>query len=193
MDPESTHYYSTMPYPNITTLTSPPKVGSRYLVPCVQIPVAIGTPDCREGSWIPVLGPAHRDPELGVTELHFHTDFRFISSRRLNPLLLNTEEKAPVYMIHVGAILGIRRSTGGYWPQEDTPVVYREMKCHRAWYWMPDQFHDHLAKEWGSLPTTCGRCPHRGTPLGSLVREPGGIVTCPSHGLRVNVEARHAV
>lgn len=77
------------PYKNaplVDTLTAPPVIGQVYAVRCVwhrstQTHNGISAP----WMWLPVIGHAHRDPELGphASARHYHFDFRFISAKQL--------------------------------------------------------------------------------------------------------------
>ena len=51
-------------------------IGKFYLVPCVTMPVDIE--GFKAGKPIPVIGELHADPSLGVSQLHYHYDHRFI-------------------------------------------------------------------------------------------------------------------
>lgn len=48
------------------------KVGKTYTVPCAGY-----VRPCGSTYWVPVIGPKHSDPQLGVKEQHYHVDGRF--------------------------------------------------------------------------------------------------------------------
>ena len=59
---------------DIRTITTPPIIGQRYLVPCVLTDDGKNIP-------IPIIGEAATDPEIGNNELHLHVDIRFTSDK----------------------------------------------------------------------------------------------------------------
>lgn len=167
----------------VETLTSPPIVGEKYLVPGIVVPVHIGA----KPNWYPVLGIAHEDKEYIKASKHFHYDVRFFPADFF-PLKLDGQvlvETAQEMMVKIAVIK--------IW----TPLIeYREVVCARempnfpSWLapWFPELQQGYLSKQ---LPANL-KCPHQGIYLGSLPQV-NGIVTCPGHGLKWNIKTGEAV
>lgn len=172
--------------PKIDEIKSPPVVGETYRVPSVR----------RGDVFVPVFGPPHTDVELGNPLLHFHVDIRFISHEDAQAVGLSLMDfEVPRYSaphtFSLPAISGSRNEV----------VRHRPMKCIRRGndYRSPQVIPcgDTINLTVGSLEKTgliedmhendrvtkCGRCPHRGTPLG---HQPvtNGVVVCPAHLLK---------
>lgn len=139
--------------------------GRRYLVPTVR------------GEWLdwhgiadwPVVGPRHKDPEIGVNVSHYHIDHRFVPTEQFQGGDTNTV---------------VNESC-------DQPVRYRAWTCLQACVVLTHResqiraLHD----SWRGRQCQGSResgwiCPHRGVWLGS---QPAvkGVITCPAHGLKI--------
>lgn len=173
--------------PLVETLTTPPKVGKYYRVPSVL----------RGRKHVPVFGPPHTDVDLGVPELHFHVDIRFLTSSDASSLGLDLakfavpDDVTSNFDFLVPVIQGYTHDA----------IATRKMKCVRPGqnYQSPRRLPNggEIRLDNGSTEATgrledmcekmrvteCGRCPHRGTPLG---HQPvvNGVVVCPAHLLK---------
>lgn len=172
--------------PKIETLSSPPVVGETYRVPSVR----------RDDVFVPVFGPPHTDVELGQPILHYHVDIRFLTDDDAEYAGLNLAD----YEVHEhgGSFKFTVPATQGY---RNEVVRNRVMKCIRVG---PDYQTPRAIPGGGELHlnvgtlaqtgliedmcenervTKCGKCPHRGTPLG---HQPvvNGVVVCPAHLLK---------
>ena len=166
------------------------ELGAFYLVPCVLVPLGFyGL------KFVPVIGPKHRDPELGADWEHWHVDWRFV------PEVTIQRASASVIPSPHGKVVsndnpdrwGARELTGA-------PHLKRR-KCRRQ---MPD-FPASPKPAWAAMEAAqrarCDRlkdghtCPHRGIDLRQFEKADGTAV-CPGHGLRWNLRtglllARH--
>ncbi|MBD2099232.1 Rieske 2Fe-2S domain-containing protein [Trichocoleus sp. FACHB-591] len=159
-------------FPRIEALDSLPVVGAFYDVPCLVCD--------RTGSWVPILGDLHSDPEIGISIMHWHPDARFLSKLQIR-LLFRLEDVASVLPLVVN--------------RDDIPdstVQRRVLKCFRQ---MPEfpvtprtkPFTQGLEKIFSDRKLECLSCPHRHFNLADVpVVE--DQVTCPGHGLRWNVK-----
>lgn len=148
----------------VSELDHPPVVGKFYLVYCgFQMNTA---------TWVPLIGPAHEDHEIGVDRVHYHIDVRFL------PLTKDKRPKANVQHA-MGSIP---------YPESFSIFGLRRRKCVREMPIMPRvrQF-DKLEARYMGHKARCGKCPHRGMPLGSLARDGSGEVICNGHGLRIRM------
>lgn len=160
----------------VDELTSPPEIGTVYLVPCVRWkPAPRAAPVL-----VPVLGPRHEDrsfaPLLGR---HLHYDPRFLD---LSLVLVDIEGMPPEQV----ALVIAHKSPDG------EEIVYAPRVCLRE---MPKWPAPALARDvapWvGTLAAAhraCrvgpdGKCPHAGTDGRSFPRDAEGAWTC-IHGLR---------
>lgn len=171
--------------------TKPYEVGKFYAVQCVHGAFY------REIGWWPVMGEAHRDIEIvNFPWLHYHIDWRFVNERTYRryvsldprgeaagafatPLMLMPEDDKPFSRV--------RR-------MEDAASEIRarpqRLKCKRQLPSYPHGAAPWMARLSEHYEGACLKrnvCPHRGY---DLSREPvvDGVVTCPLHGLRWNVE-----
>lgn len=165
------------------------EVGKFYRVPCVLAHKRFA---CGAG-WVPVIGPLHEDAEIiNFQDEHFHIDWRFVTERMLKRAQYfgaMSEFTRPIQI----------RTSKLYGDQDkivlDGPVVKR-LLCHREFgtyprrpaRWQPVL--DAVYRDCKLKPGMV--CPHKGIPLES-VRAVDGIVTCPGHGLRWNVETGELV
>jgi hypothetical protein len=146
--------------------------------------------------FVPVFGEAHTDVQLGNTVLHYHVDIRFLTdddAKHAGFDLANYEihENVPSFTFVVPTTQAYRNEV----------VKHRSIKCVRVGlnYQTPRVMSNgsELRLRVGTLAQTgliedqcedmriskCGRCPHRGTPLG---HQPvtNGVVVCPAHLLK---------
>lgn len=165
------------------------KVGQFYMVPCLRVPFKFcGT------EWVPVLGPKHRDAELGADWDHFHIDWRFASDKMLRDCRgISGSPHGNVISNDAGRWNAPHKIIGA-------PVLKRR-KCKRA---MPE-FPACQEPKWTALEVgqreRCDKlkdghiCPHRGIDLRPFAR-PDGTAVCPGHGLHWDLKtglllARH--
>lgn len=141
--------------------------GRRYLVPTVR---AEWLDSHGIAEW-PVIGPRHKDPDIGATVSHYHIDHRFVPQAEFD------------------------RDTNTVVNEScDQPVRYRAWTCLQArvvlthhdarvlkmhGFWRGRQCQG--SRETGWI------CPHRGVWLGSQFSR-DGIIICPAHGLKINAE-----
>lgn len=176
-----------MARPRIDELASPPVVGETYRVPSVR----------RGDVFVPVFGPPHTDVELGQPLLHFHVDVRFLAAADAEYIGFNLDD----FDVHGrdGGFAFTVPTTQGY---RNEVVKNRVMECVRDGpnYRVPMELPGGIVVDSikvGTLAqaglvedqcesmsvTKCGKCPHRGTPLG---HQPvvDGVVVCPAHLLK---------
>lgn len=165
-------------------MNGPPVPGLVYRVPCIRVD--------RQGysGWVPILGPAHSDPELGLREPHYHYDLRFISERQFRRLF-----KSRLFTSHKPSperdrwALGVLEDAGNVL---DGPVL-RPLVCRRV---MPEfvpyglitprgaQGFARIEEQHRGCRLKCRTCPHRGFDLSSVTPNERGEIVCPGHGLR---------
>jgi hypothetical protein len=172
-------------------LKAPPVIGQKYLVPCVEIFSGFSL----KNEFVPVLGPAHNDPELGQLLWHAHVDIRFMTDTELEHFTsVKLEEmknesnvnisipvttmtvKQPTVTEHEKLCIRQGLDLRGY----KTPLgwlVSRYISNAETNKIMEDQ------QEHKKMDLTCRICPHRNFPLNSVpVYE--NVVICPGHGLQ---------
>ncbi len=151
----------------VTEVKEPLIIGKFYLVPCVTMPVDIE--GFKAGKPIPVIGDLHADPSLGVSQLHYHYDRRFIKPE-----------------IHVGFVVSVRVCATG---EEIHPknIFWKRRKCYCNSLSLPDSFCPILEAEFGQCRLINRRCPHKNIPLNGLQPDSDGNVICPGHGLKWNL------
>lgn len=167
---------------HVSQLIEPPKLRRRYLVPCVLAP---RNGDQRE-FWVPVIGPRHDDPEIGVRWQHFHHDWRFVTRRlfreyfRIEPDQPDAADRPFAKIAHSKVVSTITRG-----PEDRVMVCVREMlefpRVTSFMHRLEPRHADQLVKP------GCAVCPHRGMPLENLPRDASGCVVCPGHGLKWNL------
>lgn len=151
-------------------LTTPPVVGTLYIVPCLIWTGRRGRVE------IPTLGPVHHDPSFAPSlGDHYHYDPRFL---RLDLVRVTIAELPPE---QVALVIAHRVQPGDL-------VEDRALLCLRAmppWPtpreaapWVGDLTEAHRACKVGRD----GRCPHAGTDGRSFPRV-DGVWTC-IHGLK---------
>ncbi len=168
----------------IVDLAREPVVGKFYLVPTVR------------GRWChyenidwPVLLPCHEDEEhIGFGWLHYHHDPRFFPHRIWNVRTQGLDD-ALAYQ----DVAGMPLMSSDMINAEGLPKpVWRRRKCLRA---MPERNPMRSARWFSNLESAFDGqrlkpgmiCPHKGVCLkGVTVID--GVVQCPAHGLRWDVE-----
>ncbi len=204
--------------PFVDTLAAPPVVGKEYRVRCLL--------RHRKGTdktfWLPIIGAAHTDAELGVSEQHYHPDFRFVS-RRLVIEHFGVAPNTPGWERRMGQIEAL---TSVKTKRSEVFSVVRVLlrRCVRPMPTFPEKraarlfpigceqfpnFYQRGKTRGAFVPVTlrCERlcdgkriadisnpvCPHRGFPLASLSVDADGCVTCPGHGLRWSLRSGELV
>lgn len=169
----------------------PGVVGVFYRVPCVLVPFGFyGL------KWVPVIGPKHRDVELGADWDHWHVDWRFVPASVLRSAGSPRLDWSP----H-GKVV----SNDSPFPGEHKLTGATELKRRLCKRQMPD-FPARPRPAWAEMETAqrarCDRlkdghiCPHRGIDLRPFAK-PDGTAICPGHGLHWNLRtgellARHS-
>lgn len=170
----------------MTTPFTAYEVGKYYKIPCVRVGSMV--PACaRKGGWIPVLLPWHEDKAfLRFPHHHYHYDPRFLGTRRYQGF---------------GFAKVITRHPAGLYDSDSPltffigPIVYRRLKCQRPMpqfpvfdrYWGRRHWPSKLEAAYAHDHLRNGVCPHKGIDL-TTCPVVDGVVTCPGHGLRWNVE-----
>lgn len=172
------------------------EIGKTYRVPTIY---AEDWHVCRYTGWLPIMGPLHEDAEhVNFPYQHWHIDWRFASKRLFDRItwparhMLQPRYKTAEQYCYA-------------WPvqQKDNigrtivakPPELRRMTCKRALpgfprtaaKWIPALECAYAGSKLKNL-----RCPHRGIPLDGIAPV-DGIVTCPGHGLRWNVQTGELV
>ena len=153
------------------------EVGAFYLVPCLKL-----RRQFFGELWVPVIGPKHRDVELGVNWEHWHIDWRFASKRMFLGCSRGSTGQPHGSVISNDGPDDFKPSLTG------TPELKRR-KCRRL---MPD-FPVAPRPKWAAMEVAqrgrCDKlkdghtCPHRGIDLRPFEQEDGTAI-CPGHGLR---------
>ena len=151
--------------PFVEDLQEPPVVGERYRVRCVKAPLSHRRAR-RAGThllWVPVMGPLHSDPELGITAPHYHLDWRFTGPQ--------VEGRVHYLASVISAFEG--------------QTVARVLPCTRCQPTFPSTLCSKLEPIYRGCRIKADRpvCPHRGFSLAGLPTTPDGYVICPGHGL----------
>lgn len=156
-----------------------PEVGRRYLVPCG---LAIISGKCYS---MPLNGPQHADPEIGLEQEHWHYDLRFISDGFARQVLSRHYDDPGLWLIHIalelrGEVTDQPRKCQRLMPE--FPLV----NPHTG---KPSMLAERLEPRYRDvrLKPDCRVCPHRGISLGGLPSDAEGRVVCPGHGLRWNL------
>lgn len=172
--------------------SKPYEVGKRFAIQCVHGRLYDHI------AWWPVMGEAHRDAEIvNFPHLHYHVDWRFVSDRTYQRHV-GRPSRGESINAHVVPLMLLPRLAPNT-AMDDAPheIVskVRRLKCKRM---LPAYPHgltgwmNALAAHYAGACLKRGVCPHRGY---DISREPvvDGVVTCPLHGLRWNVETGAAV
>lgn len=191
-------------------LTEQPVIGQNYELPCV-----FGKPGFFSGvrsslseDWYPVFTPAHQDsafmpsihcrnkkygrsfnketqkwelrydPEM---EKHFHIDPRFVHN-----LELLVQLPHPPRNISYQAVI---------FSQKGTSIETRTFTCERlidfscsVQFKQASMFGQIFEDTYKDRKLKCLKCPHKGTDLRSIPPDENGIITCPNHGLRIELK-----
>lgn len=176
-------------------LETPPVIGEIYLVPCISMYIG----KTREYEFVPIIGQAHSDPELGNDSWHGHLDVRFATDDEIrkythvDPIKIrnastNLNFDIPIFSLHVQQ------------PkiEEVSKVCVGECldlrSCMRSDSWMINRYVPNYdlhtvmenEQEHKKLDLKCKICPHRGVQLNS-VAPTDGVLTCPGHGLQWSI------
>lgn len=166
------------------------EVGKFYKVPCVR-----GMWHHLTRDW-PVMGAFHSDAEIiNFKEWHYHIDWRFVSKLPLLDVFGSALKgfADPPKRNYITPLVTTPRMNPNGLPK---PVM-RRRKCQRPhslpWeikkkFWLQD-----LEKAYAGCKLAAGHvCPHRGYDLSHEPVDASGIVTCPLHGLRWNINSGEA-
>jgi len=158
----------------------------QYLVPVVVLKPVAERKNKLNGWFadfdtVPVLGPAHGDPEISwaAAQQHYHVDWRFMSAASRQAVRREGDGPGHEKGIVVWAADVVRF--------ELQPVVYRgpasewEGQTPRQLRTILEPLHV------ASVVGETKRCPHRGADLTHCKPDGNGVVTCPVHGLRWQV------
>lgn len=155
-----------------------PKVGSFYLVPCVEYTIF-------GDKFQPVIGTPHEDADLGVCGIHYHYDIRFFSKRRLTEPLPQRwrNEGQGTIPFRLGRVLAPSGEE-----IEKLPIIYKKIKMRRQMPKFPfrPQVTGKLQEKYKDVKMSCLTCPHRGMPLNGLPVNKGRVV-CNGHGLQWDI------
>lgn len=182
-----------MTIPNIMEIDGEAEVGRYYMVPTVDAEW-----HSFKRPWA-VLLPKHTDKEIiGFPAEHYHLDLRFFPTDRWRHAD-RWHHRTPETLI-AGTPLHGERIEG--WREDavhapiDAPVVWRRQLCKRKMPIVRWPYAERPIPHWrGALEEAYKGdrlrpgliCPHKGVCLkGQPVRD--GVVECPAHGLRWNVE-----
>jgi hypothetical protein len=174
----------------ITDLTDAPVVGQFYVVPTI---CGALWHDGQLADW-PVLLPGHADAQFfpHFPWSHHHVDPRFVDRRwwkELGSLKPGASEDARAEKSLQSWPVSLRDRLG-----PPAPIVWRRRKCQRSA--VAYQHHDkepprslkaHFAGQQCARNRTGWVCPHQHYALGSIAPA-GGVITCPMHGLQIDVE-----
>ena len=164
----------------VEQVNSPLVKGETYLVPCFvktgdgMTSITTGF-DSEEKTYItPVINHPHSDIENGQGHSHYHVDYRFVNHKAngLFPTVINNHSKYH-YVTDI-------RPTSGDLEYFIMTVVNEDFAGITSV----------SAISKSDLKGKCihkGKCPHRGYDL-SQVKEVGGKITCPLHGLQFNAK-----
>ena len=149
-------------------------VGNYYSVPHVATNKDVF--HRKPGTLIPIIGPEHEDAEfINFPFDHWHIDWRFV-----NRSLFKQRGNGWVVL---GTPINVSNTTN--------EIIHKVRKCLREMPVFPPArvpWRPKLEAAYAGCKLKPGMvCPHRGIPLnGCPVKD--GVVVCPGHGLRWNVE-----
>lgn len=180
---------------SVSEMSEAPIVGRYYLVPAIFMSRYRG-----KELWWPVHGRRHNDIQFFDFELeHYHVDPRFLTAKHVRQIgefddirgwdAIQRSFAAPVHGEKVWSASGGKVS---YQAKNLPAPELHKMKCMRL---MPEYpassqpvIHE-INAHFDGKRCKRGRlgyvCPHQQYPLGSIVPDENGIITCPLHGLRV--------
>lgn len=166
------------------------EIGKRYLVPCVQANESAFNYKpwfAHYGEWVPILLPAHDDPEISKGGYHFHLDHRFISKSLWNRLRYHRFAGA-------GSVIWFQDGGADSLLVSTTPVLKIRLCKRRPLSSFPTDKHVHgtLEKLYEGKCVVGGKCPHRGVDLTDC-SDASGFIVCPGHGLVINAATRQVI
>lgn len=169
----------------VSEMTTEPIVGMFYLVPCAQI---------RFGTFVPVIGDWHSDPDLGVKYQHLHVDVRFLVEEDLEhqPRMNFDREFSPAQRTMGRLVTTKDQHPFAVQVTTTTTPILKRRKCRRVMPEMPRLAQFDEARQIGRK-ILCGKCPHRGMPLESLPQDENGHVICNGHGLKIDMKKGEVV
>lgn len=177
--------YISMNLLKLTELKRPPNKGSSYLVPCLVFRRTLEDWEKIDNRiYIPVYPNIHTDIESGQPYPHFHVDYRFI---RGQDFLF--DEYDPILKVYntLTAPSRINIKDNKKFTIKLIPLRCRDSN-HR-YGTNPDL----IAKT--KLAHNCiwkGKCPHRGYDLSNEIPI-DGIIICPLHGLKFDVNTKKVI
>jgi len=172
-------------FEKVENVKRPLKIGERFFVPCLV--KKEGFSDYED--WIddnnkiikrkllitPVINHPHNDKENGQMEIHYHTDYRFVKFN----------ENGYVKMKHsLHKFANKPRTQLGI----DGELEYFILPVLNENFMVITPV-GLIGKT--KLKHKCiykGKCPHRGYDLSQVPPNENGIITCPLHGLKFNLE-----
>ena len=185
-------------FPSIATVDQV-VIGRTYLVPTVTYDF---TDDLSGALAWPVLGPKHQDAEdFAFPYDHYHYDLRFFTREHFRHFEGRSvsAKSSLAYLRPLSDRSQYRRWAAGGMPSLPDPI-WVPLRCRRQMppHTLSDQAayskhlnpFRHLAAKWQGHHAIAGPvgwiCPHRRAPLNA---QPviAGVVTCPLHGLRIDV------
>ena len=177
------------------------EIGKTYRVPHVRARWVIG----ERIRWLPVIAPMHQDAEIiQYPHDHWHVDYRFVSEAvawRAAEYWITAGYASPLYNAVFAQPLMASRVVptdygwpiGEAWRLKDHPVEtwsqVKRVKCRRRYppYPSPPWAYE-LEQAYCFDTLRAGVCPHRGADLSTMTPDDQGVVTCPLHGLKWNLE-----
>jgi len=177
----------------VDELKTAPVIGRPYLVPAVPfrsewLESRTGWSELKTWPWVPVMGPRHEDAEhLNFEWEHYHFDWRFVPRHMLRMSTVSRGRNRFFARVATGSMVHLER------------LEHRRFVCARR---MPI-FPRSLAQGWMAaleaayathrLRKDCAVCPHRGMRLAGQPTNADGLVICPGHGLRWDLESGRLV
>lgn len=158
-------------------ITKDPKIGETYLVRSVTIKKEVKSE--LGDVYIPVFSESHSDGKYGRGNEHFHVDWRFASEWLIEKKRKDFETVFHSDVINREYFTPIDKE----WVLED---IYTEMKYLRDFPEFPKASFRLLEDKMKDAIMKYMICPHHGTNLISC-RPIDGVVTCPQHGLKWNI------
>lgn len=153
-------------------------IGRRYVVPAVLANRFYGLSDI----WIPVIGPRHEDSEvIRFPHMHWHIDWRFAPSKLWNRFHHRPSAARYGIVLNCPNMDGDRVVIEGPQPRRMTCKRDLPPYPHKYAQWS-EALREHMRQR-GCDALVNGRCPHRGVPAESMIRD-GDVLTCPAHGLQ---------
>jgi hypothetical protein len=138
----------------------------------------------------PVFADSHTDEGVGQEKEHYHVDWRFMDNKYIL-------EQRMTFRRHYPGGWGFATETENYAPILKEDMIEESIKSwqYKRDFKLPNKYEFiEVTKEM----LACGakmkkmRCPHHGTNLTSC-KPVDGVVTCPQHGLKWNVNTGELV